>query len=137
MQRVHFLFGISLGYEVLRHTDNLSKTLQHTDMSAAEGQGLAKLKLDILENLLQEKPMMHFGIKLWDCQTPLMSMNLHVHVTEKCQSASKVEMLLPSTQQQKRICIGRFITKLLIIPSFVLGTDSTSQDIEHTVIFKT
>ena len=55
MQRFDFLFGTSLGYEVLRHTENLSKTLQHKDMSAAEGQGLAKLKLDILENLLLEK----------------------------------------------------------------------------------
>ena len=41
-QMVHFdfSFGISPGLLILRHTDNLSKTMQKADMSAAEGQVL-------------------------------------------------------------------------------------------------
>ena len=46
-----FLFGISLGNLLLRHTDNLSKSLQQKSLSAAEGQRLAKLTLDVLQSL--------------------------------------------------------------------------------------
>ena len=37
MSRFDFLFEVSLGYELLRHTDNLRKTLHHKDISAAKG----------------------------------------------------------------------------------------------------
>jgi hypothetical protein len=36
-----FLFGVFLGELILRHSDNLSKTLQQKTLSAAEGQQLA------------------------------------------------------------------------------------------------
>ena len=48
MQNFDFLFGVSLGYEILRHTDNLSRTLQRKDLSAAEGQCLTELALSTL-----------------------------------------------------------------------------------------
>lgn len=51
MRTFDFMFGVCLGYELLRHTDNLSKTLQHVDMSASEGQRLADLTLDTLTGL--------------------------------------------------------------------------------------
>ncbi|XP_048732510.2 zinc finger MYM-type protein 1-like [Ostrea edulis] len=38
MQSFDFLFGVSLGYDILRHTDNLSRTLQTKELSVAEGQ---------------------------------------------------------------------------------------------------
>ena len=37
MTKFDFLFGASLGALILTHSDNLSKTLQHKSMSAAEG----------------------------------------------------------------------------------------------------
>ena len=46
-----FLFGISLGSLILRHSDNLSKSLQHESLSAAEGQELANLRIKVLQSL--------------------------------------------------------------------------------------
>ena len=40
-----FFFGVSLGALILRHSDNLSKSLRHKTLSAAEGQHIAKLTL--------------------------------------------------------------------------------------------
>lgn len=48
MQTFGYFFGACLLHNILRHTDNLSKTLQHTKMSAAEGQHLAKMTITTL-----------------------------------------------------------------------------------------
>lgn len=52
-QSFDFLYGVSLGAMILNHIDNLSKTLQHANMSAAEGQHLAKMTLDVLKSIRQ------------------------------------------------------------------------------------
>ena len=44
----------SLVFHLLRHTDNLSKSLQAKSLSAAEGQRLARLTLDVLKSLRDE-----------------------------------------------------------------------------------
>ena len=59
MHTFDFLFGVSFG-NLLRHTDNLSKTLQHKSLSAAEGQRVAKLTLDVLQSLLNEDHFKNF-----------------------------------------------------------------------------
>lgn len=60
MHTSDLLFGISLGNLLLLcHTDNLSKTLQQKSLSAAEGQRVAKLTLDVLQSLRNED---HFNI---------------------------------------------------------------------------
>ena len=38
MKSINYFFGASLGQLILKHSDNLSKNLQATSMSAAEGQ---------------------------------------------------------------------------------------------------
>ena len=43
MKTFNFLFGTVLSEMLLRHTDNLSKALQKQTISAAEGQGIAKM----------------------------------------------------------------------------------------------
>ena len=43
MKTFDFFFGVCLLHNVLSHTDNLSKTLQHTTFSAAEGQQLVRI----------------------------------------------------------------------------------------------
>lgn len=53
MASFNFLFGVSLGALILNHSDNLSRTLQHQSMSAAEGQHMARLTLDVLKSLRQ------------------------------------------------------------------------------------
>ena len=55
MKTFQFYFGVSLLHSVLSHTDNLSKTLQHTSFSAAEGQRLAKMTTDTLQSIRSEE----------------------------------------------------------------------------------
>lgn len=49
MRTFDFLFGVSLGEMVLRHTDNLSKTLQDKSISAAEEQQVASMVVRTLQ----------------------------------------------------------------------------------------
>ena len=51
MMKFDYFFGVSLGLLILRHTDNLSKTLQKADMSAAEGQAIAVMTVSTLKSL--------------------------------------------------------------------------------------
>ena len=51
MLRFDFLFGLLLGSLLLRHGDNLSKTLQHETMSSVQGQHIAKLTVEVLKSL--------------------------------------------------------------------------------------
>lgn len=43
MASFEFFFGLVLGETLLRHTDNLSRTLQGEHTSAAEGQAVASM----------------------------------------------------------------------------------------------
>ena len=43
MKTFNFVYGVMLGHLVLAHSDNLSRTLQKKDISAAEGQIVADL----------------------------------------------------------------------------------------------
>ena len=51
MHSFDFLFGVFLGELILRHSDNLSKTLQQKTLSAAEGQQIARLTVQVLQSL--------------------------------------------------------------------------------------
>ena len=51
MQTFDFFFGLSLGERLFSHSDNLSKTLQSTKMSAVSGQRLAQLTNSVLESI--------------------------------------------------------------------------------------
>ena len=51
MKTFEFFWGVALGELLLNHTDNLSKTLQHTSMSAAEGQKIAKMTVCTLHSI--------------------------------------------------------------------------------------
>ena len=44
MTTFEYYFGVKLGSLLLKHSDNLSKTLQKTKLSAAEGQSVASLR---------------------------------------------------------------------------------------------
>ena len=62
MKLFDFLFGLNLLFNVLRHTDNLSKTLQHTEMSAAVGQRLAAMTVATVKSTRNEETFRLF----WD-----------------------------------------------------------------------
>ena len=54
MQKFEFFFGVSLGQLVLHHNDNLSRTLQKADISAAEGQDVTAMTVTVLQSLLRQ-----------------------------------------------------------------------------------
>lgn len=51
MTSFEYLFGILLGVCILRNIDNLSKTLQNPEMSAAEAQDIVKLTTSTLQSI--------------------------------------------------------------------------------------
>jgi len=51
MKDFDFLFGLLLSERILKHTDNLSKTLQATAMSAVKAYGVAKLCIDAFKKI--------------------------------------------------------------------------------------
>ena len=48
MMQFDYLFGLVLGERILKHTDNLSKTLQNPALTASEGQQIAELTCQTL-----------------------------------------------------------------------------------------
>ena len=62
MSTFEFFFGVVIGERILKHTDNLSKTLQHKDISAIEGQGVASLSKRTLEGMRDEETFELFWI---------------------------------------------------------------------------
>ena len=55
MKTFNFLFGTLLGELILKHSDNISRTLQHVDMSAAEGQEVATLTVSTLQSIRSDE----------------------------------------------------------------------------------
>ena len=51
MNTFDFFFGLNLGERLFSHTDNLSKTLQKTKMSAVSGQRVANVTKQVLEKM--------------------------------------------------------------------------------------
>ena len=64
MKTFNFLFGTVLCEMLLRHTDNLSKALQKKTISAAEGQGVAKMVIATLCTLRTEESFSLFWKKV-------------------------------------------------------------------------
>ena len=55
MTSFDFFFGVSLGELLLKHSDNLSKTLQASSMSAAEGQKVADMTISTLQSIRSDE----------------------------------------------------------------------------------
>ena len=51
MRSFQYYFGVKLGQLIFGHCDNLSRTLQHKDLSAAEGQSVAALTVTTLQSV--------------------------------------------------------------------------------------
>ena len=64
MKTFNFLFGSVLGEMVLRHTDNLSRTLQDKALSATEGQQVADMVVCTLQTLRNVESFDLFWLKV-------------------------------------------------------------------------
>ena len=61
METFNYLFGVSLGALIFGHSDNLSKTLQHTYISAVEG---LQMSIQTLQKLRSESQFDLFWLKI-------------------------------------------------------------------------
>ena len=64
METFDYFFGVQLGNLVLRHSDNVSKTIQKPTLSAGDCQSLAKSSLKMMEKLRMDDSFDLFWINL-------------------------------------------------------------------------
>ena len=64
MKTFSFVYGAILGEMILRHADNLSSTLQHKSMSAAEGQQVALMTVQTVNSIRTEESFHLFWLKV-------------------------------------------------------------------------
>ena len=64
MRLFQYFFGIKLGEIIFGHCDNLCRTLQHTELSAAEGQSIAALTVSTLQSIRTDEMFNLFWSKL-------------------------------------------------------------------------
>ena len=71
MQSFDFFFGLVLGEMILRRSDNLSKTLQGTRVSAAEGQEVARMTVQTLKSVRTAEKFTMFWAKVTEMASKL------------------------------------------------------------------
>ena len=76
MESFDFFFGLDLGHRIFSHTDNLSKTLQKSSMSAASGQRNAKLTMEVLNQIKNDDCFKAFY------ETVLLKKQPHTDISE-------------------------------------------------------
>ena len=64
-------FGIQLGYLLLQHSDNLSKTLQSNTLYAAAGQRIAAMTVNTLQSIRNDECFDMFWQKIERARQPL------------------------------------------------------------------
>lgn len=64
MKKFDYLYGNTLGELVLRHSDNLSRTLQNKSLSAAEGQQAAKMTVQTIQSIRSDEAFNLFWEKV-------------------------------------------------------------------------
>ena len=67
MKEFRFFFGIVLGELILRHTDMLNQTPQKKEVSAAEGQEVARMTISCLESIRDDTSFTTFWQKVGQC----------------------------------------------------------------------
>ena len=64
MESYKYLYGVMLGLLILKHSDNLSRSLQKTDISASEGQEIASFTVKTLKLMRNEEHFRLFWLKV-------------------------------------------------------------------------
>ena len=75
MERFEYLFGTLLDSLILKHSDNLSKTLQSPKINASEGQHVAEMTCQTLEKIRNEECFWTKVLKLqseFDVEEPII-----------------------------------------------------------------
>ncbi len=76
MKSFAYLFGVFLGLRLLKHTDNLSKTLQDPSLSSSKAQSIADLTVRTLSSIRNDESFQLF----W--KTLLFQQKVNVHEPE-------------------------------------------------------
>ena len=71
-----YFYGVFLGELILKHSDNLSKTLQSPKLSASEGQHIAEMTVRTLQTLRNDTNFDLFWVKVETIRKNLMLVNL-------------------------------------------------------------
>ena len=74
MKTFDYLYGNMLGELILRHTDNLSRTLQHKSLSAAEGQEIAQMTIQTIKSIRSDESSDLFWGKV-SCKATALDIN--------------------------------------------------------------
>ena len=85
IETFEFLFGAVLGEVILRHTDDLSRTLQSKSFSAAEGQQTADMVVCTQESVKEDEAIDSFWSKMSSTARLLIFKNLNYLVEERHQ----------------------------------------------------
>jgi len=94
----------SLLYEILRHTDIISKILQQRTMSASEGQNVAQLTVTTLQKLRNDDAKEDFSNKL---DSTLDSVDVSERALPWRRTSSILAALLTSTEKHQKTCTDR------------------------------
>ena len=62
MKSFDFFFGLMLAERILKQRDNLSKTLQHSSMSAVEAHSISQLSIAVLQKYILTYVSISFGL---------------------------------------------------------------------------
>ena len=111
METFNFFFCLHLGILTFDHTDNLSRALQTTTISASEGQEIARQTISTLKEIRQDSNFDLFWEKI---HTKMYLMQFYL-VRRGSQNDWKLEMGNLRFIQMSRHTIESFITTVLII----------------------
>ncbi len=118
MRTFGYLFGTMLGELILKHTDNLSRTLQHADMSAADGQGIAALTVSTLESIRTHDMYVSFWAKAQQ-----MSEGVDVNPPN---------MPRPRKAPRRFEAQRRFYSEVVVLTTLILVTPATNASSERS-----
>ena len=125
MMKFDSFFGVMLGQTVLSHRDNLSRTLQKGDISASEGQDIAKMTVRCLKPLRTDNNFALF----------LTLMNQLCLEKGRELFGMKVEMLRQSFSRLWKNITAKHISKSSMLFAAQLKTGSDNQGISFTRIW--
>ena len=136
MERLDFLFGLCLGECVMRHTDNLSKTLQSPSLSAADSQVLARLICTTLERIRNDESFALCGVKYPLCKRHIRYMMQNYLADARPHDAFWLALDKAHIQHRCKIIFVQNIFKQSILPWLVSSSTLTSLGIRRIVSWR-
>ena len=137
MKDFDFLFGLLLGEQILKHTDNLSKTLQATAMSAVEAYSVAKLRTGVFKKIWTDDDFDLF----WDlAKTTQNSLEVNDLVRVNVLDIMKMVLLNLTTLLMSNNITSKYTFRVLIQPllwlKIIFSDCKTYSTLEQLIIIK-